>query len=404
MALRETFILLSNRGIEVEHTSPKEYPLFNYIRIHVSPDATRTNLSRLEAVYRYGQNEEEEISIALTELEALREQLQHSAPDLVSALARYTQDWTDSEAARLLRDLTMTSLEESGISRQQLILDAFVASLAIYVTFAELTRQPCFGQVTPLAYNFRGAQESNLLASSVQEQVRFQARLSAAMGRNEMGAHFAVATLSFVNIWSDLFRRRDEPTPLAEGIRAVESYLLNQLEKANAAAETFEHVTGEIHQMLDNLRRRISAADHAVLASALERISRDIDTQLKHKLSPIVATATANVTEAIKHSFRRSLAEVYKEYYQVLKDEIDRLVREAIESRQEILNSRLQEVRSYSEDVRKTREEIAAALEELRGLPRELQLLKAQTSKNTNHEERLLALERQIARVWVRLT
>lgn len=402
MELRETFVLISNQGIEVKHNPILEQPLYNYIAIHLRPDAGKTNLSSLEATYRYGQEEQEELEVALTDLEALRGQFQVPAPNLTTALARHTQGWADPEAAHLLQNLSMTSLEESGTSRQQLILDAFVASLGVYLTFAELTRQPQFARVTPLAYSFSAPAESNLLAAGVQQQVRFQAQLSSAMGRNEMGSNLAVATLSFVNTWSDLFRSRPEPGLLTESVAALETHLLSQVEKANVAVQTFEQASAEMHQTLDQLRRRISGADQAVLGTVLERVTRDMDAQLKKRLATVVTTATTSVADNVKHTFRKHLAEIYTEYDQVLKDNIDQIAEQTVRSKQAVLDENLREMRNCTEDTKKTREEVAQAVAELRGLPRELAQVKAQTAKTAGLEERVVALERQIARLLAR--
>lgn len=403
MGLNELYVLVRNDAVTVHRQAPTELPLFNYVLVHVVPDTSRRNLHTLEALYKYGQREEEELEIQLGNLEVVSKHLDGAlGAALTDKILGYTGGWDDREASRLLGSLEFPELEAgAGTSREQMILDTFTASLALYLALVEFSRTKSFWDVAPLPFTFSATSEANPLCTSSFHHYLHPTRIASLVGSNEMGVKLSLAVVEFLTVWSQAFRPTksnpcDMGTVITDTVSGFEEYLLEQVTKACKTTEQFEQALGQINNLHSQLRQQLITGDSALTTAMYERVARQIDTLLERKSQSVNATMMASVVESIKQSFQRHLSEVARNYEPVLKDQIDDLVQKAVQDAKITLERTAGEIRHFYEDTRKAHSEVATALSELRGLPSELQQLRRE---NASLGERLRALEQQVARM-----
>lgn len=401
--LRDTFVVIRNDSIEVTPTEPLSYPLYNFCAVKISVDASRKNISSIEAFYKFGQNEEDVIEAGMIDLSHTHEYIEARGFSLQEKVLNHTSDWSDRDAARLLGSLTMPDLEKEGVSRDQLILDAFTASLGVYLAFVELSRQKDFWSVAPLPFSFTVPTDNNPFATGVLHHYLHPARVCSIIGQNEMGTNLTVSVVEFVNIWGGMFKttplRHDLEPIISETVMGFEDYLLTQIDRASKATETFDTAVGQMNEMLERLRQQFSGGDHAVLTAAIDRVSRYVDAQITKKVPAIVNTATTEVVSSIKQSFQRYLSEVYRGYDKVLTDQIDDMAKKAVGEFKLQIDRKITEGKTIYGETKKLHDDVALALKELRGMPTEIAQLKKNTERLPNIESRLDALEAQISRL-----
>jgi len=406
---RETFVVIRNESIEVTPTEPISYPLYNFCAIKITPDGSGRNLKSIEGFYRYGQEEDEVIEVAMVDLGHLQEYIDNRGFTLQEKILRHTAGWSERDTAHLLKSLSMPNLEESegGIAKEQVILDAFSASVGIYLAFTELTRKKEFWPVAPLPFMFSAPTDNSPFATGVLHHYLHPTRVCALIGQNEMGARFSSSVVDFVNIWGSIFKttplRHDLQPIISETVMGFEDYLLTQIQRASRATDTFDGAVEQMNLMLQQLQQQMTGGDHAVLTATMDRVSRHLDDQIARKVPSIVTTATSEVISGIKQSFQRYLSEVYRGYDKVLTDEIDDLAKKALLNFHLEVDKKVAESRLLHVETKKLHDDVALALKDLRGLPSELATVKKQQERLPSLERRIDALEAQISRLIAKL-
>jgi hypothetical protein len=341
MDIKNLYLLISNEGIDVSYQAPEIIPTSNFIFINVIPDNKNKNIETIYSYYKY--NKDEKI---ISEIKNI-----NICDNLTEKIHNYTKNWTENEISTLVGTLNFKGS----------LIDNYVASVAIYLTFNQLVRSEEFNNHTPLAYSFSVMDEPNPFNSHLMHYYILPCRVCSTIGQNDMGNNFVIGVLNHINIWGEFYNniqhRNYEQTIVNETITAFGNYILSQIER-----------TGSVIENMNLLKHQVDNTENAIL----------------EKLNHNIHSITTNI---IKTSFKKYLSEVYRNYEEVLTDSLDDLINKRFSDYKTNIEQNLNESKSLNEktkqlnvDTKRLYDDISIAVDELKGVPTDINMLSQRMS------------------------